>query len=106
MTEHHLAPRNVREKRRQDACVLPKLRKMKSSTYGFARSALECDASSHRFLKHHKQLKRCLDAMNNAFVLQDVASFAEIIANIGLRFDPLDVTRDTFVEIDGRFVTS
>src|SRR5215472_18030581 len=35
-------------------------------------------------------------AMNNAFVLQDVASFAEIIPNIRLLSDPVDITRDTF----------
>jgi hypothetical protein len=39
--------------------------------------------------------------MNNAFVLQDVARFAEVIANIGLLSDPVDVTRNAFVEIDG-----
>ena len=43
--------------------------------------------------------------MNNAFVLQDVARFAEVIANIGLLFDPVDVTRDAFAEIDGWSVT-
>src|SRR6478752_1756842 len=45
------------------------------------------------------------DAMNNAFVLQDVVRFAEVIANVKLLSDPVDVTRDSFVEIDGRFVT-
>src|SRR4029077_176544 len=45
------------------------------------------------------------DAMNNAFVLQDVARFAEVIANVRLLSDPVDVTRDAFVEIDGWFVT-
>src|SRR4029077_17207109 len=45
-------------------------------------------------------------AMNNAFVLQDVARFAEVIANVRLLSDPVDVTRDTFIEIDGWFVTS
>src|SRR5262249_51266897 len=44
-------------------------------------------------------------AMNNALVLQDVASFAEIIANVRLLSDPIDVTRDAFAEIDGWFVT-
>src|SRR5207247_11451182 len=44
-------------------------------------------------------------AMNNAFVLQDVAGFAEVIANVRLFFDPVDVTRDAFAEIDSWFVT-
>src|SRR6476660_3043495 len=44
-------------------------------------------------------------AMNNAFVLQDVARFAEVIANVRLLSDPVDVTRDAFAEIDGWFVT-
>src|SRR6476659_7700772 len=44
-------------------------------------------------------------AMNNAFVLQDVARFAEVIANVRLLSDPVDVTRDAFVEIDRWFVT-
>jgi hypothetical protein len=43
--------------------------------------------------------------MNNAFVLQDVARFAEVIANVRLLSDPVDVTRDAFAEIDGWFVT-
>ena len=43
--------------------------------------------------------------MNNAFVLQDVARFAEVIANVRLLSDPIDVTRDAFAEIDGWFVT-
>ena len=44
--------------------------------------------------------------MNNAFVLQDVARFTEVIANVRLLPDPVDVTRDAFAEIDGWFVTS
>src|SRR6476646_10247459 len=44
-------------------------------------------------------------AMNNAFVLQDVARFAEVIANVRLLSDPVDVTRDAFVQLDGWFVT-
>src|SRR5215475_10299407 len=44
-------------------------------------------------------------AMNNAFVLQDVARFAEVIANVRLLSDPVDVTRDAFAEIDDWFVT-
>ena len=41
--------RNKR-KRREAACVLPKLRETETrSGKDFARSALECDASSHRF---------------------------------------------------------
>ncbi len=43
--------------------------------------------------------------MNNAFVLQDVARFAEVIANVRLLSDPVDVTRDAFAEIDSWFVT-
>ena len=43
--------------------------------------------------------------MNNAFVLQDVARFAEVIANVRLLSDPVDVTRDAFAEIDRWFVT-
>ncbi len=38
-------------KRREDACALPKLRKTgRALAMNFARSALECDASSHRFV--------------------------------------------------------
>src|SRR5439155_14514830 len=44
-------------------------------------------------------------AMNNAFVLQDLARFAEVIANVRLFSDPVDITRDAFTEIDGRLVT-
>src|SRR6266566_1475040 len=44
-------------------------------------------------------------AMNNAFVLQDVARFAEVIANVRLLSDPVDITRDAFAEIDSWFVT-
>src|SRR6267154_4649333 len=44
-------------------------------------------------------------AMNNAFVLQDVARFAEVIANVRLLSDPVDVTRHAFAEIDSWFVT-
>jgi hypothetical protein len=66
---------------------------------------LECDASSHRFFKHHEESARCLDPVNNAFVLQDVAGFAEVIANVRLLSDPADVTRDAVGEIDGGFVT-
>src|SRR5262249_56623891 len=44
-------------------------------------------------------------AMNDAFVLQNVARFAEVIANVGLFSDPLDVTRDAFAEVDSWFVT-
>src|SRR5215475_4989488 len=43
--------------------------------------------------------------MNNAFVLQDVACFAEVIANVRLLSNPVDVTRDAFAEIDSWFVT-
>src|SRR6478735_2385761 len=45
-------------------------------------------------------------AMNNAFVLQDVARFAEVIANVRLLSDPVDVTRDAFAEIDSWFIAS
>src|SRR5262245_30609209 len=45
------------------------------------------------------------DAMNNALVLQDVVRFAEVIANVGLLSDPVDVTHDAFIEIDGCLVT-
>src|SRR6478609_5058873 len=44
-------------------------------------------------------------AMNNAFVFQDLARFAEVIANVRLLSDPVDVTRDAFPEIDSWFVT-
>src|SRR6476660_6904371 len=44
-------------------------------------------------------------AMNNAFVLQDVARFAEVIANVRLLSDPVDITRNAVAEIDGWFVT-
>src|ERR1700741_5479584 len=43
--------------------------------------------------------------MNNAFVLQDLASFAEIIANVGLLFNPVDVTRNAFAEVNVRSIT-
>ncbi len=36
-------------KRREDTRALPKLREKKNSLANFARSALECDESSHRF---------------------------------------------------------
>ena len=40
----------IEEKRRDDAYALPKLpRKSHAVIMDFARSALECDASSHRF---------------------------------------------------------
>src|SRR5215475_14479851 len=42
--------------------------------------------------------------MNNAFVLQDVARFAEVIADVRLPSDPVDVTRDAFAKVDGWFV--
>src|SRR4029077_1999879 len=44
-------------------------------------------------------------AMNNAFVPQDVARFAEVITNVRLLSDPVDVTRNSFAEIDGWLVT-
>jgi hypothetical protein len=43
--------------------------------------------------------------MNNAFVFQDLARFAEVIANVRLLSDPVDVTRDAFPEVDRWFVT-
>src|SRR5204862_5612351 len=52
-------------------------------------------------------LPRCSfrHAMNNAFVLQDLARFAEVIANVRLLSDPGYVTRDALAEINGWFVT-
>src|SRR5437762_6166894 len=44
-------------------------------------------------------------AMNNTFILQYLARFAEVIANVRLFSDPVDITRDAFTEIDGRLVT-
>src|SRR5262249_5244520 len=46
------------------------------------------------------------DAMNDAFVLQDVVRFAEVVSNVRLLSDPVDVTRNAFAEIDNRLVTS
>ena len=43
--------------------------------------------------------------MNNAFVLQDLAGFAEVIADVRLLSDPVDVTRNAFAEIDSWLVT-
>src|SRR3982751_4411611 len=43
--------------------------------------------------------------MNNAFVLQDLAGFAEVIANVRLPPDPVDITRDSFAESDRWLVT-
>src|SRR4029077_16272621 len=55
--------------------------------------------------KYHQELARCLDPVNNAFVLQNVAGFTEVIANVRLLSDPVDVTRDACAEIDGWLVT-
>src|SRR5438552_18986222 len=45
-------------------------------------------------------------SMNDAFVLQNFASFAEVITNVSLGADPINVTTDAVAEIDSRFVTS
>jgi len=42
--------------------------------------------------------------MNNAFVLQDVARFAEVIADVSLAANPIEVTADAGGEIDLRSV--
>src|SRR6476620_11443342 len=55
--------------------------------------------------RHREVLARCLDSVNDTFALQNIARFAEVIANIGLLSDPVDVTRDAFAEFDGWFVT-
>src|ERR1700720_2380298 len=43
--------------------------------------------------------------MNDSLVLQNFAGFAEVIPNVGLGADPIDITGDTFAEIDSCFVT-
>ena len=42
--------------------------------------------------------------MNDPFVLQNFAGFAEVIANVRLRADPGDIATDSFIEIDTGFV--
>src|SRR6476659_3236422 len=91
-------------KRSEYACALPKLRKIKSST-PFARSAFGMRCVLAPLLRHREVLARCLDSVNDTFALQNIARFAEVIANIGLLSDPVDVTRDAFAEIDVWFVT-
>ena len=43
--------------------------------------------------------------MNDTFAFQDLARFAEVIANVRLLFDPIDIAQDAFPEVDGWFVT-
>src|SRR5437660_9461935 len=43
-------------------------------------------------------------AMNDAFALQNLLCFAEIIADVGLGADPIDVALDSLFQIDLRFV--
>src|SRR5437773_5580651 len=44
-------------------------------------------------------------AMNDAFALQNLLRFAEIIADVGLGADPIDVTLNSLFQLDLRFVT-
>src|SRR2546423_15599367 len=42
--------------------------------------------------------------MNDSFAAQNRFRFAEVIADVGLRADPIDVARDSIFESDLRFV--
>jgi hypothetical protein len=75
MTEHHLASPNLRESDARtpggQAVRTPKVRRSDGLVPWRASQneivyvqvshevLLECDASSHRFLKHHEELARC-----------------------------------------------
>ena len=43
--------------------------------------------------------------MNDAFALQNFFGLAEVIANIGLGFNPIDIALNSVFQLDLRFVT-
>src|SRR4029453_8818560 len=64
------------------------------STTGESKSGIPPGSSIHHFY-----------SMNDAFAAQNLRRFAEIIADVRLRPDPIDVAPDALGKIDTRLVT-